>query len=76
MTVTSKSIITLLAAASLAGSACAQGSQEDLVAKREAKLAADWIKLADWVLDYDEARAKAKETGKPIFAYFTRSYSA
>ncbi|MHC5063232.1 MAG: thioredoxin domain-containing protein [Planctomycetota bacterium] len=75
MTVTTNSLLALLVTAGLATSACAQASQEDLIAKREAKLASDWIKLADWVLDYDEARAKAKESGKPIFAYFTRSYS-
>ena len=75
MTVNTTPILSLALVAGLASSASAQSSQEDLVAKREAKLAADWIKLADWVLDYDEARAKAKDSGKPIFAYFTRSYS-
>jgi len=75
MTVSTNSILALLATAGLTASACAQASQEDLIVRREEKLASGWIKLADWVLDYDEAMAKSKQSGKPIFAYFTRSYS-
>lgn len=75
MTVTKISALGLLVAASLAVTASGQRSQEQLIASREAKLASDWLKLADWHLDYDEARAEAKKTGKPIFTYFTRSYS-
>ena len=52
----------------------AQG-QEDLIAKRDKKLASEWLKNADWTTDYDQARKVAKESGKPIFAYFTRSYA-
>jgi len=50
-------------------------AQDDLVAKKEEKLAQAWLKNADWILDYDEAKAAAAKTGKPIFAYFTRSYA-
>lgn len=50
-------------------------SEEELIKKREAKLQEDWIKANPWTTDYDEARAQAKETGKMIFAYFTRSYA-
>ncbi len=53
----------------------AQATQEDLSAKRDAKLAEAWIEQNGWITDYDEARAKAETNGKPIFAYFSRSYS-
>ena len=55
----------------LAASAAAQ----DLQAKKEAKLAEPWLKNAAWILDFDEAKAGAAKSGKPIFAYFTRSYA-
>ncbi len=38
-------------------------------------LAKDFIKKGGWILDFDEARARAKKEGKLIFAYFTRSYA-
>ncbi|MEM7167096.1 MAG: hypothetical protein AAF581_16660 [Planctomycetota bacterium] len=50
-------------------------AQDDLVAKRDKKLAAEWLKKAEWFTDYDKARAKAAETNKLVFGYFTRSYS-
>jgi len=50
-------------------------SQEDLIGRRDAKLAEPWVKNAAWITDYDEAQRVANETGKKIFAYFTRSYS-
>lgn len=49
--------------------------QAELAAKRDKKLASEFLKLADWITDFDEARTVAAETGKPIFAYFTRSYA-
>jgi hypothetical protein len=50
-------------------------AKDPMVAKYEEKLAEAWFKDGGWTDDYDAARAKAKETGKPIFAYFSRSYS-
>lgn len=50
-------------------------TQEQLVALREEKLSKTVFQKAEWMLDYDAARAKAKAAGKPIFAYFTRSYA-
>lgn len=50
-------------------------AQADLIAKRDAKLASQFLSNADWITDYDEAIAAAKKTGKPVFGYFTRSYS-
>jgi hypothetical protein len=50
-------------------------SAQDMESRLEEKLAKDFIKNADWEMDFDAAKAKAKESGKLIFAYFTRSYS-
>jgi hypothetical protein len=57
----------------LAASAAAQ--QETLEEKRDKKLKAEWLVNGGWLTDYDKARASAKESKKPIFGYFTRSYS-
>jgi hypothetical protein len=62
--------------AAFAGTAAAQlPPQEELQKRLDAKLSQAWIQANPWITDYDAARQKAKETGKPIFAYFTRSYS-
>jgi hypothetical protein len=39
------------------------------------KLTADFITKVSWEQDYDAARKRSAETGRPIFAYFTRSYA-
>lgn len=49
--------------------------QDDMIRKRDEKLNESWVGKADWITDFDEAREVAKASGKPIFAYFTRSYS-
>lgn len=53
----------------------AQPSQEQLKERKEKKLQAAFLTRAPWLTDYDRAREESKKTGKPIFAYFTRSYS-
>lgn len=55
-------------------SVSAQG-QADLIAKKEKKLQGSWLNKAEWITDYDAARAEAKASGKAIFTYFTRSYA-
>jgi hypothetical protein len=50
-------------------------SEKELTARRDKLLAEPWVKANAWVKDYDEALAAAKKEGKPVFAYFTRSYS-
>ena len=57
--------------------ACAGGvaAQEELEARRDKKLAAEFLKKAPWFTDYEKALEESKKTGKPIFGYFTRSYS-
>ena len=47
----------------------------ELKSRLEKELSAAWIKNADWVMDFDAAKAKSKASGKLIFAYFTRSYA-
>lgn len=44
-----------------------------LVQNKQKKLAEPFVSKAAWTTDYDHARAEARKTGKPIFAYFTRS---
>src|SRR5688572_4935502 len=60
-----------------AGDAVAQQApDQDLMKKNlEKKLEQPFLKNATWFIDYDEAKEAAKKSGKPIFAYFTRSYS-
>jgi hypothetical protein len=59
----------------LAAALPAQKSQDDLIAEREKKLAKPVFQKANWILDYDEARAEAKKQGKFLFTYFSRSYA-
>ena len=72
-------LLALLPAFLLAGAATAQdGDVVDdpaMVEKRDAKLKAKFIQNADWITDYDKARADAKKNGKLIFGYFTRSFA-
>ncbi len=53
----------------------ARPSQQDLIEQREEKLESRFLQKANWILDYDEAREVAKQQGKLIFTYFTRSYA-
>lgn len=48
---------------------------EQLKQRYEEALKSPFIAKGHWVLDYDEARARAKREGKLIFAYFSRSYA-
>jgi hypothetical protein len=64
--------LSLVAASLLCGLVSAQA---DLEARRDAKLAEPWVKAAPWVTDYDKALEQAQQSGKPVFAYVTRSYA-
>jgi hypothetical protein len=67
----------LLAPFLLGGAATAQaGDQEQLAKQRDKKLASEFMTKAHWITDFADARAAAKKSGKPIFAYFTRSFAA
>ncbi len=48
---------------------------QTLEEKRDQKMAEPWVAHGGWITDYDAARAKAKEEGKILFAYFSRSYA-
>jgi len=65
--------VSLAAAVILALAPAAFG--QSLEEKRDKKLASEFLKKAAWFTDYDQAREEAKKTNKPIFAYFTRSFS-
>ena len=65
-------IAALAGVIALSTSGYAQSSLEE---KLEKKMEKEFVKNSNWHLDLDSAKAKAKETGKPIFAYFTRSYA-
>ncbi len=68
--------LTGLLALGLSGAALAQdGAKSDLELKYEAKVAESWFVDNGFTADYDEARERSAATGKPIFAYFTRSYA-
>ncbi len=60
-----------LALVALAPALLAQSLQEKL----DAKLQEPFVKNSAWVLDYDDALAQAKASGKLILGYFTRSYA-
>lgn len=66
---------TVLAAAALVLSTASALQAQSLEEKRDAKLKSAFLSKAAWITDYDAALAEAKKSGKPIFAYFTRSYS-
>ena len=50
-------------------------TQAELVARRDEKRALPVFEKADWTFDYDAALARARKEDKPVFVYFTRSYS-
>ncbi len=68
---TAAAVLALWAAALPAGAQ----DQETLKKSLEHKLAAEFLKKASWILDFDKAKEEAKKSGKRIFAYFTRSYA-
>lgn len=57
------------------GALASAQSQDDLKKRKEKELQEPFLKKAAWLLDYDKAKEAAKKSGKPIFAYFTRSYA-
>jgi hypothetical protein len=35
----------------------------------------EWFTGGGWITDFALAKEQSKKTGKPIFAYFTRTYA-
>jgi len=75
--------IALVSAAAFAGGTVAvvsgtvpvaSAQEASLQTKYEKKVAEAWFKDNGFTDDYDKAKDLAAKTGKPIFAYFTRSY--
>ncbi|MEM7200949.1 MAG: hypothetical protein AAF628_11820 [Planctomycetota bacterium] len=50
-------------------------TRQQLVQRREAKLAKPVFRHAKWHLDYERARADAAESDRLLLVYFTRSYA-
>ena len=72
MTLIKRSVLAAAAVVLAAGLARAQDSLED---KLQKKLKDPFLAKAAWVMEFEKAKAESKKAGKPIFAYFTRSYS-
>lgn len=53
----------------------ATASAQSMEERLAAKLKKPFLKNAAWVLDFAEAKRRAKAEDKVIFAYFTRSYA-
>jgi hypothetical protein len=64
-------VLAAILVASIGSAAFGQSLEE----KRDKKLASAFLKKAAWITDYDKALEEAKKTGRPIFGYFSRSYS-
>ena len=50
-------------------------SQEQLQASFDEMKTHKWYTGGGWTTDFAVAKETAKKTGKPIFAYFTRTYA-
>ena len=75
-----RSVMIALAGALLAGMAFVahadgEAAANPLQEKYEKKVSEAWFKDNGFTDDYDQAKELATKTGKPIFAYFTRSYA-
>ncbi len=55
--------------------AARERSEKELRQRRDALMAKAWVKASPWITDYEKALAESKKSGKPIFAYLTRSYA-
>lgn len=57
------------------GMAAPASADDDLAAKRDAKLAQPWVKAGGWITDFQCALAESKKSDRLVLAYFTRSYA-
>ena len=71
MNLTRSAVLAAVIATAIGSVAFGQSLEE----KRDKKLASEFLKKAAWTTDYDKALEESKKSGKPIFAYFTRSYA-
>ena len=53
-----------------------EATAEDKMAANYADMQThEWFTGGGWITDFDLAKEQSKKTGKPIFAYFTRTYA-
>jgi hypothetical protein len=65
-----------VASAALAlGLSSLAAAQDGMAERRDKKLKSEFLTKASWILDFAKACEESKKSGKPIFAYFTRSYA-
>lgn len=57
------------------GAGATLATDDSYQAKYEEKLSKEFVEYGGWMTDYDAARAAAKEQGKVLFVYFSRSYA-
>jgi hypothetical protein len=71
-----RSLALLPLVAALAGLPAQQQPDQEKLKQDYAEMQAEaWFKDAGWITDFDAAKQLAAESGKPIFAYFTRTYA-
>jgi hypothetical protein len=65
-----------LAAVLTSGLSAQRTYDQDKMAANYAEMQThSWFTGGGWITDFDEAKAQSQKTGKPIFAYFTRTYA-
>ncbi len=64
-----------LVAVTLTTTITAQNNEATLAARKEKKLASEFLARADWNLDLRATKTAAARTDRLIFAYFSRSYA-
>ena len=75
MKMTAATLLIFVGIASTAMAQRKQPTQEELSSKLAAKKEEGFLKNADWMYDFDQAKEIAQKEDKRIFAYFTRSYA-
>ena len=73
---TRRSLALIPLAALLVPELAAQSDQDKMKANYAEMQTHSWFTGGGWITDFDAAKAAAEKTGKPIFAYFTRTYAA
>jgi len=67
-------LVPALAALALLATPGLASDQVELIRRLDAKKGSEFLKKADWSLDYAKALQKAREHDRFVLAYFTRSY--
>ena len=70
-----RSLAPLLAAVLAAGVPAQEPAQESLVDQYQHKIERPFVTVGGWLVDYEAALARARDEGKVVFVYYTRSYA-